>query len=64
MLHCKLPKRNADSDRDGYRDILEVVGKTFSGNKNSVPKKTVKELEAELEALGGIEAFKPIVPRQ
>jgi hypothetical protein len=57
-------KRNADSDRDGYRDVLEVVAKTFPGNKNSVPTKTVKELEAELEKLGGVDAFKPIVPRQ
>ncbi len=57
-------KRNADSDRDGYTDILEVVAKTFPGNKNSVPTKTVAELEAELEKLGGLEAFKPIVPRK
>jgi hypothetical protein len=57
-------KRNADSDRDGYKDILEVVGKTFPGNKNSVPSKTVAELEAELEKLGGLEAFKPIVQRK
>ncbi len=54
-------KRNVDSDKDGYRDVLEVVGKSFPGNKNSVPTQTVEALETKLEAMGGVDAFLPIV---
>jgi hypothetical protein len=52
-------KDNADSDGDGYTDVLEVVAKTLPGDANSKPTKSVAELEAELKALGGVDAFKP-----
>jgi hypothetical protein len=57
-------KLNLDSDKDGYRDILEVIGKSFPGDPKSTPAQSVEELEKQLEELGGLEAFKPIVPRQ
>jgi hypothetical protein len=56
-------KRNQDSDSDGYRDILEVIGKTFPGNAKSKPDVSVEELEKKLEDMGGVEAFKPEFPR-
>ena len=52
-------KRDLDSDEDGYRDILEVVGKSFPGNPKSVPALSISELEAKLEEMGGLDAFKP-----
>jgi hypothetical protein len=52
-------KRDQDSDKDGYKDVLEVIGKSFPGNAKSKPTQTVEELEALLEARGGIESFKP-----
>jgi hypothetical protein len=52
-------KRDQDSDKDGYKDVLEVIGKSFPGNPKSKPKQTVAELEAILKQRGGIESFKP-----
>jgi hypothetical protein len=52
-------KRNLDSDKDGYRDILEVIGKSFPGDARSKPEKSVEELEADLKTMGGLESFKP-----
>ncbi len=52
-------KRDQDSDKDGYKDVLEVIGKSFPGNPNSKPKQTVEELEALFEARGGFDSFKP-----
>jgi hypothetical protein len=52
-------KRDQDSDKDGYKDVLEVIGKSFPGNPKSVPKQSVEELEAKLAELGGLEFFKP-----
>ena len=51
-------KANKDSDADGYSDTLEIVAKTLPGDKASKPTKTVKALEAELKALGGVDKFK------
>ena len=51
-------KANKDSDGDGYSDTLEIVAKTLPGDKASKPTKTVKALEAELKALGGVDKFK------
>ena len=51
-------KTNKDSDGDGYTDTLEIVAKTLPGDKASKPTKTVKALEAELKALGGVDKFK------
>ena len=51
-------KANKDSDADGYSDTLEVVANTLPGDKASKPTKTVKVLEAELKALGGVDKFK------
>ncbi|NJK43756.1 MAG: hypothetical protein HC933_05260 [Pleurocapsa sp. SU_196_0] len=52
-------KADKDSDEDGYKDVLEVVAKTTPGDAASKPEKKVEELEAELKALGGVDAFKP-----
>ena len=51
-------KANKDSDADGYSDTLEIVANTLPGDKASKPTKTVKVLEAELKALGGVDKFK------
>lgn len=56
-------KRDKDSDGDGYRDILEVIGKSFPGNAKSKPELSVEELEKKLEAMGGVDVFKPVFPR-
>lgn len=56
-------KRDKDSDGDGYRDILEVIGKSFPGNAKSKPAVSIEELEKKLEAMGGVDAFKPIFVR-
>ncbi len=57
-------KRDKDSDKDGFRDILEVVGKSLPGDPKSVPEASLAELEAKLKSLGGVDYFKPIVARQ
>jgi hypothetical protein len=56
-------KRDADSDKDGYKDVLEVIGKTFPGNPKSKPTESVAELEQVLADMGGVDAFKPTVQR-
>jgi hypothetical protein len=56
-------KRDLDSDKDGYRDILEVIGKSFPGNAKSTPKQSIEALEQKLKDMGGLEAFKPTVAR-
>ncbi|NJK46247.1 MAG: hypothetical protein HC933_20085 [Pleurocapsa sp. SU_196_0] len=56
-------KRDLDSDKDGYRDILEVIGKSFPGNPKSKPEQSIAALEQKLEDMGGLEAFKPRVAR-
>jgi hypothetical protein len=57
MLYLTL-KANKDSDGDKYTDVLEIVAKTLPGDASSKPSKTVAALEAELKALGGVDAFK------
>ncbi len=52
-------KADKDADGDKYPDVLEVVAKTLPGDATSKPTKTVAVLEAELKALGGVDAFKP-----
>ena len=56
-------KLNLDSDKDGYRDILEVIGKSFPGDPKSTPTASVADLEKQLQEMGGLEAFKPQNPR-
>ncbi len=58
MLYLGL-KANKDSDGDGYADVLEIVAKTLPGDDKSKPTKSVKDLEADLKKLGGVEIFKP-----
>jgi hypothetical protein len=60
MLYLTL-KANKDADEDGYTDVLEIVAKTLPGDAKSKPTKSVKDLEAELVKLGGVDAFKPTV---
>jgi hypothetical protein len=57
MLYLTL-KAGKDADGDKYNDVLEVVAKTLPGDAKSKPTKTVAALEAELKALGGVDAFK------
>jgi hypothetical protein len=57
-------KRDKDSDQDGYKDVLEVFAKTLPGDPESKPEEPVEKLEAQLEATGGVDLFKPIIPRQ
>jgi hypothetical protein len=57
MLYLTL-KANKDADGDKYSDVLEVVAKTLPGDAKSKPTKTVAALEAELKAMGGVDAFK------
>jgi hypothetical protein len=54
---------NADSDKDGYSDLLEVVAKTLPGDAKSKPSASVSELEADLKKIGGVETFKPVVAK-
>lgn len=51
-------KQNADSDKDGYADVLEVVAKTLPGDAKSKPTKSVAALQADLKKLGGVDTFK------
>jgi hypothetical protein len=51
-------KANKDSDGDGYPDVLEVVAKTLPGDAKSKPTKSVAALQADLQKLGGVDAFK------
>ncbi len=57
-------KRDKDSDQDGYKDVLEVFAKTLPGDPESKPEEPVAELEAQLAAKGGVDLFKPLIPRQ
>jgi hypothetical protein len=57
-------KRDKDSDEDGYKDVLEVFAKTLPGDPESKPEQSVAELEAQLEAEGGVDLFKPVIARQ
>jgi hypothetical protein len=59
MLYLTL-KAGKDADEDGYTDVLEIVAKTLPGDAKSKPTKSVKDLEAELVKLGGVDAFKPV----
>jgi hypothetical protein len=57
-------KRDKDSDEDGYKDVLEVFAKTLPGDPESKPEQPAAELEAQLEAEGGVDLFKPLIARQ
>jgi hypothetical protein len=57
-------KRDKDSDEDGYKDVLEVFAKTLPGDPESKPTESAAELEAQLEAEGGVDLFKPVIARQ
>jgi hypothetical protein len=59
MLYLTL-KAGKDADADGYTDVLEIVAKTLPGDAKSKPTASVKDLEAELVKLGGVDAFKPV----
>ena len=49
----------ADTDKDGYPDALEVYAGTLPGDGSSRPVLSRDALEAQLNAAGGIELFKP-----
>jgi hypothetical protein len=54
-----LLKKNADSDKDGFKDVLEVVAGTLPGDAKSKPSAKATDLEAKLKKMGGVSAFKP-----
>ena len=54
-----LLKKNADSDKDGFKDVLEVVAGTLPGDAKSKPTAKAADLEAKLKKMGGVSAFKP-----
>jgi hypothetical protein len=54
-----LLKKNQDSDKDGFKDVLEVVAGTLPGDSASKPNVKAKDLEVKLKKLGGVSAFKP-----
>jgi hypothetical protein len=54
-----LLKKNADSDKDGFKDVLEVVAGTLPGDAKSKPTAKATDLEAKLKKMGGVSAFKP-----
>ncbi len=54
-----LLKKNADSDKDGYSDVLEVVAGTLPGDAASKPTAKAADLTAKLKKMGGVTAFKP-----
>lgn len=56
-------KRDKDSDEDGYKDVLEVFSKTLPGDPESKPEQPAAELEAQLEAKGGVDLYKPLFER-
>jgi hypothetical protein len=56
-------KLDKDSDEDGYKDVLEVFAKTLPGDPESKPEDSVEDLEAQLEATGGVDLFKPLIAR-
>jgi hypothetical protein len=55
--------RDKDSDEDGYKDVLEVFAKTLPGDPESKPEDSAEDLEAQLEAEGGVDLFKPLIVR-
>ena len=48
-----------DTDKDGYPDALEVYAGTLPGDPTSKPVISRDALEAQLNAAGGIQLFKP-----
>jgi hypothetical protein len=54
-----LLKKNTDSDKDGFKDVLEVVAGTLPGDVKSKPTAKATDLEAKLKTMGGVNAFKP-----
>ena len=54
-----LLKKNTDSDKDGFKDVLEVVAGTLPGDATSKPTAKATDLEAKLKKMGGVSAFKP-----
>jgi hypothetical protein len=56
-------KLDKDSDKDGYKDVLEVFAKTLPGDPESKPEDSAEDLEAQLEVEGGVDLFKPVNAR-
>jgi hypothetical protein len=52
-------KSDIDSDKDGFKDVLEIIAGTFPGDAKSKPKQSKIELEAALKKRGGLESFQP-----
>jgi hypothetical protein len=54
-----LLKKNQDTDKDGFKDVLEITAGTLPGDAKSKPTMKASDLEAKLKKLGGVNAFKP-----
>ncbi|WP_243398218.1 hypothetical protein [Deinococcus koreensis] len=58
VLYATL-KAGGDADGDGYLDALEVYARTLPGDRESVPDRPLKELQAAFEGAGGIAQYAP-----
>jgi|GEM_PF-2007209 len=55
-------KFDADSDKDGYTDALEVFALTLPGDATSKPSESVAALKKRFDAAGGVEQYNPTKP--
>lgn len=59
-----LLELGTDADGDTYPDALEVWAKTLPGDAASTPAEPLETVQAEFEAVGGGEQFKPQSPQK
>jgi hypothetical protein len=52
-------KLDADGDKDGFSDVLEVFAGTMPGDVNSKPTETLEVLKTKFDAAGGVTLYAP-----
>jgi hypothetical protein len=52
-------KLEADMDKDGFTDALEVFAGTMPGDANSKPGETLEVLKSKFDAAGGVTQYAP-----
>jgi hypothetical protein len=52
-------KLEADVDKDGFTDALEVFAGTMPGDANSKPLDTLEALKSKFDAAGGVNQYAP-----
>jgi hypothetical protein len=52
-------KLEADVDKDGFTDALEVFAGTMPGDANSKPNETLEDLKSKFETAGGVTQYAP-----